>query len=128
MKFITIPKILALAIICSSCSTYTLKQASISYKNNRDYESAKIICDLLRVGMKKSDVENLLGEPDYSPVEGDYYYSIAYDEEKYFEMSDEDRQEVINGIVVSYRFKDEHTGNMIVTDEFKGSWIGHIGE
>src|SRR5262249_32773235 len=46
------------------------EQYSASYKKNRDYKSLKALVKLLKIGMPQRKVEDLLGEPDYSPIEG----------------------------------------------------------
>ncbi len=51
-----------------------LNVASSNYKRNHDYQSLLLLFQYLHPGMPKIEVEALLGEPDYSPTDGQYYY------------------------------------------------------
>lgn len=53
----------------------TLEEASVSYRQNRDYASLELISRSVHEGMERAELEGLLGEPDYSPVEGQVYYA-----------------------------------------------------
>jgi hypothetical protein len=96
----------------------SLEDASDKYKKDKTYASLKIVYDKLSKGMPRKEVDSLLGDPDYSPIDGQYYYSSdkrIYDE-------DQDR-EVPVGVVVDYRNdKDEVTE---ILQEFS---LGPIGE
>ena len=107
--------------LLTACSTSTLEEASHSYKMNRDYTSLEIIYSNLAKGMKRSDIEHLLGESDYSPIDGQYYYSS--NREEYPEDGDIDRGGVPIGLVVDYR-----NGQGMLTEELQTFWIGPIGE
>lgn len=89
----------------------SLEQASFSYKTHKDYSSLIIIYQHLDKGMKRTDVEHILGAPDYSPIEGQYYYS-----------STNGGQTTI-GVIVDYRDK-----NGFLTSELQQFLIGPIGE
>jgi hypothetical protein len=80
------------------------KWHSARYKTIRDYRSLKLLVKRLKVGMPPSKVEEILGEPDYSPVDGQYYYS----------SNRENSKGVTIGLVVEYR-KTEYRGGDIHT-------------
>jgi outer membrane protein assembly factor BamE (lipoprotein component of BamABCDE complex) len=94
------------------------EEASASYKQNKDYASLEQIYSKLSNGMQRMEVERLLGEPDYSPIDGQYYYST--DRSDY---SEEQKREVAAGLVVDYRDK-----NGDVTDTLQEYWLGVIAE
>lgn len=99
-----------------------LKQASVSYKKHRDYASLKRIFRHLNKGMKRTDVERLLGEPDYSPGEGLFYYSS----DRKASLSDAGAppyMKAVVGIIVDYR--DERG---VLTNRLHAFSIGPIGE
>ena len=61
----------------------------------------------LKQGLPKEDVEKILGLPDYSPIDGLFYYS----------------SEGSASLVVDYRNeKDE------ITTKLQSFWIGEVGE
>lgn len=104
-------------ILLAGCSATPLEEASRSYLANRDYASLETIFGQLSPGMARGEVERLLGKPDYSPTEGQYYYAS-------------DRRDMDGnpdgspvGLVVDYR-----DGNGAVTDTLRDVWIGPIGE
>jgi hypothetical protein len=51
-----------------------LNAASSNYKRHHDYQSLLLIFQYLHPGMSQNEVEALLGAPDYSPIDGQYYY------------------------------------------------------
>ncbi|HET6421745.1 MAG TPA: hypothetical protein VFG19_16430 [Geobacteraceae bacterium] len=116
---ILLPIIMAL-IFLSGCSNPSLHQASNSYKSKRDYASLEIIYKNMHKGMKRADVEHLLGEPDYSPTEGQYYYSsdrLEYPDK----VNDGPKASV--GIIVDYRDAKGNLTNVLQTFS-----LGPIGE
>ncbi len=56
-----------------------LTQAAVSWRQQRDAASLRIIHRHLRAGMPQAEVEGLLGEADYSPIEGQQYYASRRD-------------------------------------------------
>lgn len=105
-----------LLIVCG-CSSQSLKNASLSYKTHKDWPSLQIIYSHLAGGMKRAEVESLVGEPDYSPIEGQYYYSSDRKEDSAGQV------EVPLGLVLDYRNED---GGL--TDKLQTFWLGPIGE
>jgi outer membrane protein assembly factor BamE (lipoprotein component of BamABCDE complex) len=109
-------------LLLVGCNTQAQEpeQASRSYKAHRDYPSLEIISGHLRKGMERSEVEDLLGEPEYSPLAGQEYYSS-------------DRRETVRhgkqevqipvGLVVDYR---DEQGR--VTEQVQKFRLGRIGE
>ena len=70
--------------------------------------------------MPRSKVEEILGEPDYSPVEGQYYYS----------SNRENSEGVTIGLVLEYRkteYRDDdiHT---VITGKLESFRLMPIGE
>jgi hypothetical protein len=90
------------------------------YRKTRDYKCLRALVKRLRLGMPQSGVEALLGEPDYSPIEGQYYYSS--------------NRRAANGetigLVVEYRRIDARRDPMEMTQTGKLEWfeVMPIGE
>jgi outer membrane protein assembly factor BamE (lipoprotein component of BamABCDE complex) len=111
---------LFLLLFSIGCTDNSLKQASVSYKTNHDYASLKVIFNSLSTGMSRSEVVNLLGEPDHSPNDGQYYYLSDRKESPEPGM---DNIKVPVGMIISYRDK-----NGQITDKIKEISFGPIGE
>lgn len=62
---------------CSSAEKLPpyIREAGESFQKHRDYASLKTLVEYLRPGMTEAEVKRLLGEPDYSPIDGQYYYA-----------------------------------------------------
>jgi len=71
----TLLPLLLLLLLSTACDTRKPQQAVSSYKANKDYASLEVLYEHLRKGMTHSEVKALLGEPDYSPITGQEYYS-----------------------------------------------------
>lgn len=104
-------------LVSSGCGPGALERARLRYQADRDYASLETIYERLKMGMERAAVERLLGQPGYSPTEGQVYY-----------LSDRQvamgaQHQVPIGIVVDYRDRDG-----AVTDELQTFWIGPIGE
>jgi hypothetical protein len=113
-------QILLMCVFLAACSgdLSPLENASKSYKSDRNYRSLEILNKNILKGMPRKEVERLLGEPDYSPVDGLYYYSSNH-----AELSKEQGREVTVGLVVDYRDKKG-----VVTDTLQDFRMGPIGE
>lgn len=96
----------------------SIEAASVSYKQNKDYGSLEQINNGLFKGMRQNEVERLLGEPDYSPIDGQYYYTSDRSE-----YSEEQMRKVAVGLVVDYRDVD---GRM--TERLQEFRLGLIAE
>lgn len=109
-------------LLLVGCNTQAQEpeQASRSYKAHRDYPSLEVLSGHLRKGMVRSEVEELLGEADYSPIEGQYYYSSDRSE---MAGSGKERMNVTVGLVVDYR---DDQGKL--TGQLQSFWLGRIGE
>lgn len=78
-----IPSVFGLVFLCLvflsplSCSAEDVEVSNAikSYQTKRDYQSLKTLYQKISVGEKCESVFALLGEPDYSPIEGQYYFS-----------------------------------------------------
>lgn len=106
-----------LLVGCFSNGSY-IEKVSANYKQTRGYNSLKIIYKGLSKGMQKKEVDRLLGEPDYSPIDGQYYYSSDH-----YEYSEQQERNVSVGLVVDYRNSDG-----IVTEKLQEYRLGPIGE
>ncbi|WP_133511610.1 hypothetical protein [Candidatus Thiosymbion oneisti] len=95
-----------------------IESAGAEYRRNRSYKSLEVIYKSLFPGMQRKEIERLLGEPDYSPGGGQYYYSS--DRSVYVE---EQEWEVVVGLVVDYRDKND-----AITETLQEFWLGPIGE
>lgn len=95
-----------------------IESAGVEYRHDRNYRSLEIIYKGLSPGMPRREIERLLGEADYLPGGGQYYYSS--DRSVYVE---EQGREVTVGLVVDYRDK-----NGAVTERLQEFWLGPIGE
>lgn len=118
-----------LILLLAGCNSQAdeLVQASRSYKTHGDYASLEMIHRHLRNGMLRSKVEELLGEADYSPIAGQYYYSSdRYSSEQ--QAAGKGHEQVaqnalIVGLVVDYR---NDQGEL--TWQLQSFWLGPIGE
>lgn len=107
-------------LLLSGCHDMSLRKASTNYKSKRDYASLEIIYKQMYKGMKRIDVEQLLGEPDYSPTEGQYYYSS--DRRDYLDSGNKEMKAPV-GVIVDYR-----DPNGKLTGEIQTFSMGPIGE
>lgn len=98
----------------------TWKWHSARYKKSRAYQSLKLLTRRLKIGMPRSKVEELLGEPDYSPVDGQYYYGSNRTNSK----------GVIMGLVVEYRKTSYRADGIhtIITGKLESFVLMPIGE
>ncbi|NOX92082.1 MAG: hypothetical protein GXP18_06440 [Gammaproteobacteria bacterium] len=109
-----------LVSLLTACSVFLspLEEASAKYKNNRDYESLQIIHEHLAFGIERKAIENLLGEPDYSPTDGLYYYSSS---QRVF-IENQNRY-TSPGLIVDYRDKKG-----VTTETLRKFQLRNIGE
>jgi hypothetical protein len=107
-------------LLLAACACYAQEpqEASSSYKAKKDYASLAVLVKHLRKGMARTEVEALLGEADYSPIEGQEYYSSDRSE---FVPKTDTKQTV--GLVVEYR--DEQGRLTAQLQQFE---LGLIGE
>jgi len=103
------------------CTDQILTNTIQSYKTNRDYTSLQLIYKKLSNGLSRTEVDSLLGKPDYSPTEGQYYY--LSDQKVPPEKNMESDLTVPVGIVIDFRDK-----NGDETKYIQGLSIGPIGE
>jgi outer membrane protein assembly factor BamE (lipoprotein component of BamABCDE complex) len=117
---LTFVSLVLLALVGCDSAGPSVTDASASYKNRRDFASLATIHGHLINGMARDEVERLLGEPDYSPTEGQYYYSS---DRKEASPDSADRPPATFGLVVDYRDADGD-----VTDQLQNFTLGPIGE
>ena len=117
MTFNSLPTLFFIVLL-AACSSSLLEDASAQYKRDKEYRSLQVIVENLSKGMPRKDVERLLGEPDYSPTNGQYYYSSSQSA-----YSKDQGRSVPVGLIVDYRDK---SGELTATlHEFS---LGPIGE
>jgi len=95
-------------------------QASERYKRDRDYLSLLTVFQYLKAGMARSKVEALLGEPDYSPIDGQYYYFGAGAKCSHGSQA----PDAPCGVVIEYRSYPDGT----LRNTLQSSFFGAIGE
>lgn len=113
-------QILLIGGLVAGCSgnLAAIESASAQYKKTKDFKSLETIYKHLSKKTLRKEAKRLLGEPDYSPTEGQYYYSSNQSE-----YSKEQKRDVALGLVVDYRDK-----NGAVTDRLQAFWLGPIAE
>ena len=109
-------------LLTASCGVQiqALEQASRSYKADKDYVSLEVIYRHLSKRMERGEVEDLLGEPDYSPIEGLYYYSSS---RRKAESRGKEQITMPVGLVVDYRDKKG-----LLTEKLQIFQLGSIEE
>jgi hypothetical protein len=76
----------------------------------------------VQLGMSKGELENVLGEADYSPGEGQFYFSTGGD----CPLHGSDRLAAC-GVVAEFR--DYRNGSdAVLTESLQSCWWGGIGE
>ena len=81
----------------------------------------------LKKGMPKSEVDRLLGEPTYSPTEGQYYYPTGGE----CPLNDPPDQMLAScGLVADFRVinSDADPPSITVTGRLEDCWWGGVGE
>ena len=109
-------------LLLVGCNTQAqeLELASRSYKAHRDYASLAVVSMHLRKGMARTNVIDLLGEADYSPLAGQYYYSS--DRRETIQHGKKEMQMPV-GLLIDYR---DEQGR--VTEQLQKFLLGRIGE
>lgn len=74
----------------------------------------------IQLGMDRTSLEALMGEPDYSPIEGQYYFSTGG------ECPIDDERTASCGVVVDFR--DYSSADSILTGSLQSCWWGAIAE
>lgn len=75
----------------------------------------------VHLGMSKDELEHVLGPADYSPTEGQYYFSTGGD----CPLADTDRVAPC-GVVAEFR--DYSGSEAVLTESLQSCWWGAIGE
>lgn len=111
---------LVFMLVLTGCSgnVTSIDDASEQYKKEKTYASLEVIYNNLSKGMPRQDVLRLLGEPDYSPTEGQYYYSS---DKKALDEGQE--KQVTVGLVVDYRNDEDE-----ITESLQGFSMESMGE
>ncbi len=117
----TIFLILAALMSFSTCASRTesLSSLSASFQKNHDGRSLNGLLGHLRLGLPQAEVERLLGKPDYSPIEGQFYYSTS-------DLKTGEGTPL--GLIVEYRSLNVRTGEMLLTRKLESVYFGPVGE
>ena len=107
-----------LLLAACACQAQETLEASSSYKAKKDYASLAVLVKHLRKGMARTEVEALLGEADYSPIEGQDYYSSDRRE-----LVPETSAKQTVGLIVEYRNEQGR-----LTAQLQQFELGLIGE
>ena len=75
----------------------------------------------VRLGMSKRELEALLGPADYSPIDGQFYFSTGGE----CPLGGTDRLAPC-GLVADFR--DYGSGEAVLTESLQSCWWGGIGE
>jgi hypothetical protein len=74
--------------------------------------------------MTKVELERVLGEADYSPVDGQFYFSTGGD----CPLEDAGRDAPCGVVADFRRSTNEATAETVLTDSLQSCWWGGIGE
>ncbi|MCI5211756.1 MAG: hypothetical protein D3910_23910, partial [Candidatus Electrothrix sp. ATG2] len=96
------------------------EQASSAYKEKKDYTSLATLSDCFHTGMEQNEVTRLLGEPDYSPLAGLFYYSSDRRESV---LRGKKEIQLPMGLIIDYR---DEQGR--VSKRLQAFQLGRIGE
>jgi|WetSurMetagenome_2_1015567.scaffolds.fasta_scaffold16394_3 hypothetical protein len=112
--------ILAIVLLMLACASERKEVSRLSdhFRKYRDCESLHRLAGHLRLGTPRAEVERLLGKPDYSPIEGQFYYSS-------------DRRTPAGtpvGLIVEYRTIDPRAAEATITGKLESLYLGPIGE
>ena len=119
------PALSIAATILIACSGTSLSEVSAQYLKSGDADSLDVIVSHLKPGMLRGEVEELLGQPNYSPTEGQYYYSSSR------EVSVGEGLPLARyGLVVDYRIVEYLPGDIRseLTERLQSFHVGPIGE
>lgn len=114
----SMPYYLLIYIFLFGCSMPSKTQEHISNEYKESATNFELIHSKLFKGMKRTEVERLLGAADYSPIEGQYYYESAQTE-----YSEEQNKEVSVGMIINY-----NDINGTTTEYLQSFSLGPIGE
>ena len=123
IRTIAAPLLLTVLLVAGlvGCAASRLEEAAAEYRGTRDHDSLKYLAGQMHKGMPRAEVERLLGPPDYSPTDGQDYYSS--DKRARIEQDEGLDLEITLGLVVDYR---DPRGR--VTEQLQGLRFGPIGE
>ena len=107
--------------LLSACDSGPRSSAELSaaFQKDHDYESLAALVGHLRLGMPRTEVERLLGQPTYSPIDGQYYYAVS-------DRRTEEGTPI--GLIVEYRRTDVRTGAVVPSGKLESLFLGPIGE
>ena len=109
--------VMALMLSCAS-ERKDISRLSVRFREHHDCESLNRLAGHLHLGMSRAEVERLLGKPDYSPIDGQYYYSSDRRTESGTPI----------GLIVEYRITDPRTATVTATGKLESFFLGPIGE
>jgi hypothetical protein len=119
MKIAFLPAVTLLAICITGCRVEPSAQGcQITGPKKRLPQNVKLV----QLGMTLGEVEKLLGAADYSPVEGQYYFSTGGD----CPLEDSGRTASC-GLVAEFRDYGQG-GEAELKETLQSCWWGAIGE
>ena len=107
------------AVIAVACESGNVEPAGCDVGDPREHLPSKV--KNVRLGMTKAELEAVLGTADYSPIEGQYYFST--EGECRHEGVDE-----VAGCAVIAEFRKFSPGSDVLTDSLQSCYWGAIGE
>lgn len=116
-----LPIAIAFGANLGGCAASELEFAKAEYKNSRSHDSLVVLEASIEPGMSRTEVDELLGEPDYSPIDGQYYY--LSDREAPIPDAPASQPPAPVGLVLDYR---NDAGQ--VTQSLHSKRFGPIGE
>ena len=72
---LTLAVLVGMAHGLAGCGPTPVRDLSAHYREHQDYRSLRELVKCLNLGMSEKQVTAILGQPDYSPTDGIYYYS-----------------------------------------------------
>jgi hypothetical protein len=112
---------LAVLLTLSSCAyrSESVSDLGAAFQKTRDFRTLTLLLPHLRLGLPRAEAERILGKPDYSPIEGQFYYA----------SSDRRTEEgVIVGLILEYRRTDAKSGALIESGKLESIYLGPIAE
>ncbi len=99
---------------CDFMAEKNITQVSAQYQQTQDINSLKVLHKQLKPGMRRSEVEALLGAAQYSPIDGVDYYPVEQNSVP---------QSVHTSLIVEYINEQDEA-----TDQVQRFWLGELGE
>lgn len=113
------PAPIALVAVCITACTAQPPSAGCTIQGPQERVPEQV--QRVRLGMTRAELEALLGPADYSPTEGQFYFSTGGD----CPLEGSDR---LASCGVVAEFRDYGSGDAVLTESLRSCWWGAIGE